>query len=99
MRTIDDPVCPFELTVTHREHEALEWLLRVCKNISENPKSCNRLKASLAAIVIEKMRDQLNDNHALLHELEVTVAKQAHQLAANEMFTYMAKNSSTEGTN
>lgn len=91
MRTIDDPECDFELTVSHREHEALEWLLETCRKISENPKSCNRIKAALAGRVIEKMRDQLNDNHAMLHALEARAAHQEAEIAQNVLFAQAAK--------
>jgi hypothetical protein len=100
MRTPDDPDCPFELEVSHREHDALEWLLETCRKISENPKSCNRVKAALAAQVIEKMRDQLNDNHAMLHDQEVIMARQEAELAQNVFIAKLAKyQTGSEGTN
>jgi hypothetical protein len=100
MRSPDDPHCPFQVELSHEELASLEWLFGVCAKISQNPKSCNRVKAALAARALEKMRDQLNDSHVMLHDLEDKAAEQAAELSTiDSAMVRFSKRSSRDGFN
>lgn len=59
--------CPYALTLTHEEVDALEWLTRVFEAM-EKKQGPNAGKARTAAEALNKLVNYAHDAHVALHE-------------------------------
>jgi hypothetical protein len=99
MRSPDDPPCKHTLSLSHAELDSLRWLLETVGKIAKNPKNCNRHRAALAEITVEKMRDAINDMHAELHILEEAAAESHERVMFDNVMIAASKLTSKEGVN